>query len=96
MTLEEFKQTDWYKTRPEIIQQAICKLPPIQLYRFKNSKKQCYIYSYSEPKSGKLEDVTVTIQKTGKGGIMDEMGLGDLDTNAVFGVHLDDLELCID
>lgn len=93
MTLDELKTSDWYNTRPEVIQQAINKLPPIGIYQFKDSKKQCYIYSYEEPESGKLEDVTVTVQKIGKGGPMDAMGMGALDTNGVFGVKLDDLEL---
>ena len=38
------------------------------------------------------KDVTVTVQKTGVGGTMAEMGLGNLDTNKVFGVKLTDLE----
>ena len=92
MTLEELKETDWYKERPEIIQQAICKLPPTQLYKFKDSGKQCHIYSYDEPKSNKFEDVTCTVHKTGIGGAMAEMGLGSLDANMVFGVKLDRLE----
>lgn len=92
VTLEELKQTDWYKERPKVIQEAICKKPPIRMYKFKDSGKQCYIHSYEEPNSDKLEDVTCTVQKTGKGGPLAEMGLGSLDTNGVFGVPLDDLE----
>lgn len=92
MTLEELKETDWFKERPLVIQQAIEKLPPTQLYKFKGSGKQCQIYSFEEPESGKLEDVTVTVHKTGIGGAMAAMGLGELDTNGVFGVKLDDLE----
>ena len=91
MTLEELQQSNWYKERPLLIQQAIKILPPIQLYKFKNSGKQCYIQSFEEPKSGKLEDVTVTVQKTGVGGAMAEMGMGSLDINAVFGLSLNDL-----
>ena len=96
MTIEELKQTVWYNERPEVIKQAICKLPPTQLYKFKSSGKQCQIYSFEEPESGKLEDVTCTVLKTGVGGAMAEMGIGMLDTNGVFGVKLDDLELWID
>lgn len=92
MTLKEFQQEDWYKDRPLLIREAIDKLPPIQLYRFKNSGKQCFITAYSEPESGKLEDVTCTVTKTGVGGPMAAMGLGALDSNSVFGVSLDDLE----
>lgn len=93
MTLEKLQQNEWYKQRPEVIRQAIDKLPPIQLYKFKESGKQCQIVSFEEPESGKLEDVTCTVQKTGVGGAMAEMGLGALDTNRVFGVKLDDLEV---
>ena len=92
MTLEELKTTDWYKERPEVIQKAINLLPPIDLLRFKNSKKECYIISYSEPESGLLDEVTVTVQKTGNGGLLAEAGLGILDTNQVFGVKINDLE----
>lgn len=92
MTVEEFQKTEWFLQRPELIQKAIITLPPICHYKFKNSGKQCYIISYDEPESQLLEDVTVTVQKTGVGGAMAEMGMGQLDTNQVFGVKLDDLE----
>lgn len=92
MKLQELKQTDWYKERPIIIQNAIDILPPTKMYRFKDSKKQCQLISYEEPDNKKLNDVTVTVQKTGVGGIMDKMKLGKLDTNRVFGVKLTDLE----
>lgn len=92
MDLQELKQTDWYKERPSVIQGAIDLLPPIKLYKFKESGKQCELMSYQEPDSGKLEDVTVAVGKTGIGGAMDEMGLGSLDKNMVFGVKITDLE----
>ena len=92
MTLEQLKQSAWFSARPEVIQQAIIKRSPLELYKFKDSGKQCQIISYEEPESGKIEDVTCTVQKTGVGGAMAEMGMGALDTNGVFGVKLDDLE----
>jgi len=92
MELQELKQTDWYKERPKVIQKAIDLLPPTKMYRFKDIKKQCQLISFEEPESKKIEDVTATVQKTGVGGVMDEMGLGSLDTNQVFGVKLTDLE----
>lgn len=92
MELQDLKQTEWYKERPVVIQKAIDLLPPTKLYRFKDSKKQCQLISFEEPKSNKLEDVTVTVQKTGVGGGMDEMGLAGLEDNQVFGVKLTDLE----
>ncbi len=96
MNLEELQQTEWYKCRPEVIKQAIDKLPPIHLYKFKETGKQCQIVSFEEPESDKLEDVTCTVQKTGIGGVMAEMGLGAMDTNQVFGVKLDDLVIWTD
>jgi hypothetical protein len=92
MELQELKQTDWYKERPVIIQKAIDILPPMESYKFKDSGKHCRIISYEEPESGKFEDVTCTVQKTGVGGAMGAMGLGVLDTNQVFGVKINDLE----
>jgi len=92
MTLSEIQQSEWYLSRPPVIQQAIDILPPGQLYQFKDSGKQCTIYSYDEPESGLIEDVTVTVNKTGIGGALASMGLGALDTNSVFGVKLSDLE----
>lgn len=94
MTLEEFKQTDWYKERPPVIQEAINRMPPTQLYKFKNSGKQCFIYGYDEPESGNIEDVTLQVNKTGVGGAMAEAGLGMFDKDwGVFGVGLNDLEV---
>ncbi|GAB3975501.1 hypothetical protein GCM10028806_33200 [Spirosoma terrae] len=90
-TLEELQQTEWYRTRPSIIQEAIDYLPPLYVYRFKNSGKQCVIVSYGEPEE-EGGPVTVTVQKTGEGGSMAELGLGILDQHQVFGVSLDDLE----
>lgn len=91
-TLDELKETDWYKERPEVIKEAINRIPPTQLYQFKDSKKQCYIVGYTEPDDKTLE-VTLIVQKTGVGGPMAEAGLGVLDRNQVFGVKPDDLEI---
>jgi len=90
--LKKLKKSDWYKERPVVIQQAINLLTPTQMWKLKNSGKQCMIYSYEEPVSGKLEDVTVTVTLTGRGGVMDSMGLGMLDTYKVSGIKFNDLE----
>lgn len=89
--LEQLKETDWYRQRPDVIKKAIDQTPPTQLYRFKDSQKQCFIVGYTEPESpdGK---VTLIVQKTGVGGPMAEMGLGELDTNQVFDVVPESLE----
>lgn len=86
--LEDLKKDEWYLTRPNVIKEAIDKCPPIQLYKMKSSGKQCFIYSYEEPKNGLVEDVTVTVQKTKVGKHM--------TATQVFGVPLDDLEPWVD
>ena len=92
MDLQELKITDWYKERPIVIRKAIDLLPPTKLYKFKSSGKQCALISYEEPENKKLEDVTVTVQKTGIGGVMEGTGLEVFGTNQVFGVKINDLE----
>jgi hypothetical protein len=93
MNLQELQETDWYKERPRVIQQAIDITPPIILYKFKSSGKQCYIEGYEEPESGKLEDIRLRVVKTGIGGPMYDMGMGVLDEGmGVFGVSPEDLE----
>lgn len=91
MTIDEVKETEWYKERPQIIKDAIEVLPPIRLYKTPEGK-QCYLYSYSEPDSGKLEDVTVRVHFTGVGGPLAGTGLEVLDFGSgVFGYKLSDL-----
>jgi hypothetical protein len=92
LSLEEIKQSEWYLERPQVIKEAVDKVPPNKLYRMKETGKQCYILSYEESDGDRLEDVTCTVQKTGIGGLMESLGLGDLDTNQVFGVFLNSLE----
>lgn len=83
---------DWYNERPEIIKRALNIIPPDKLYKIKATGSQCYIYSIEEPKSDLFEDITVTVYKTGIGGALDNIGLGHLDTNGVFGLKIEDLE----
>lgn len=92
----ELHESEWYKTRPAIIKEALRLWPADRLYRFINSKKHCYIISYEEPSSGRLQDLTVTVQKIGHGGHLAAVGLGHIDTNQVFGVSPKDLELVPD
>lgn len=82
---EQILESEWFKERPEIIQQAIKERMP-NIFYYLNGK-ECFIYSYEEPTSGKFEDVTVKVKKTGKGGFIPE-----LDQNGVFGVKLSDLK----
>lgn len=94
--LDDLKKTDWYKERPECIQQAIEMRPPVMVYALNG--KGCHIISYEEPESGKLEDVTVTVQKNGIVEDGEGLGLGAaynaaMHTNQVFNVKLEDLQL---
>lgn len=84
--MEAIKESEWYKTRPDVIKKAIDRCPPDKPYSLNG--RQCYIYSYEEPESGKLKDVTVTVQKTGSGS-----PFPSLNTNKVFGVKLNDLKI---
>ena len=88
--LEELQNSDWYKTRPEIIQRTIDNYSPFDLFEFKDSKKQCHIIAYTEPDED-FSEVTLMVQKTGIGGVMYDLGLGSLDIYKVFGVKLTDL-----
>ena len=93
MDLKELKQTEWYKERPKIIQQIICKFPPFYTYRFKYSQKEFNIIGYEEPlELNDPDDVTFIVQKTGNGGVLGQFGLGILDTNQVFGVEQGNIE----
>lgn len=91
METEDITKSDWFKERPKIIQEAIENLPPTNLYSLNG--KQCHIISYEEPESGLSKDVTVMVQKTGVGGVLAEMGMGELDTNRVFGIKPEDLKI---
>lgn len=89
-TMQTVVDSEWFHTRPKVIQDAIIKLPPTRYYSLNG--RQCFIIAYSEPESRKKE-VTVRVQKTGVGGPMAEMGLGSLDQNQVFGIKLSDLSI---
>ena len=58
--LEELMEEDWFQSRPPDIQKMIVKYPPIVLYKFKDSGKVVYLYSY-------CEDGTVTVIHLGYG-----------------------------
>lgn len=90
--LSEIKESEWYKDRPQCIKQAIEIRPPVMLYSL--NEKGCSILSYEEPESGRVEDVTVTVQKNG---LVEGESFGPaynqaIHTNRVFGVKLEDLK----
>lgn len=92
--LEYLKKSEWFKSKPPIVRDAICKMPPFKMYKIKDSGKQCCILSYDEPLDGSA--VTLKVMKTGIGGAMASMGLGCIDKNIIFGIELDDLDVWAD
>lgn len=58
--LEELMEEEWFQSRPPDIQKMIIKYPPIVLYKFKDSGKVVYMFSY-------CEDGTVTVIHLGYG-----------------------------
>lgn len=48
MTLEEMKQTDWYKTRPKVIKDLICQYPYASTVKIKPTGQIAYVYSWFE------------------------------------------------
>ena len=89
MTMEDVKKDKWYLSRPKVIQDFMDIVSPIRPHKFKDSGKHCYVVSIQEPISGKLEDVSCTVTKTGYGGAT---GFNPLDTNSVFGIKPADIE----
>jgi hypothetical protein len=61
----EFKESEWYLSRPQIIKDAINLMPPHQHYMIRATGHQCHIISYGEDVKGRLDHGTYTVQKTG-------------------------------
>jgi len=47
-TLEEIKESHWYKTKPKIIRELICQFPPDSAVLIKKTQQKAQIYSYFE------------------------------------------------
>lgn len=62
LTLEQLKQTEWFKERPEVIQKTICKFMPTNLYKFIETDEDCRIIGYTEYEGELEEDVTFIIE----------------------------------
>lgn len=93
MILKEFQQSDYYKSRPAIVQEVFNILPPYGLYKITKTGVQCIICRISEPESNDLDDVKLTVVQTGVGGIFCDLGVGDLEKGTqITGVLIDDLE----
>ena len=83
MTVEELKESDWYKERPQIIKDLIDKVNPYLFHKLHGDIVAVEAFN---------ENGTIRIVKTGYGGVMEEMGLGMLNRGmGVFGVHPEDL-----
>lgn len=46
--LDKVKKTDWYKTRPELIRNLICRFPPTCSVRLKTTGQIAYVEGWSE------------------------------------------------
>jgi len=47
-TLQQMKETEWFKERPEVIQDLICKFPYAASVRIKQTDQDAYVYSWFE------------------------------------------------
>lgn len=85
MTSEEFKATEWYQSRPQVIKDLMQKCDPTVLHRIKNSGEIVQMLGYNE-------DGTLQVLKLGIGGPMDDM-IGFIKRGwGVFGLKPEDLE----
>ena len=80
----ELYQSEWFKSRPKIVQKAIIDYPPGYFYILKSTGQKVRLYSYTENKKGCTE-CTILILKE------DNPDREDVERK-VFGVPLDDLE----
>jgi len=79
----EIKQTDWFKSRPKIIQDLICRFPYAATVRIKETKQIAYVYSWDENGT-----ISVVITQEDNPGIRNAIP----DENyCVFGYKPDDL-----
>lgn len=81
-TLEEFKDTEWYKERPEVIKELICQFPHACSVVIKATCQNAYVYSW-------FEDCTIKV-------VIDPDDNPDVsnatdETYCVFGYKPDDL-----
>lgn len=60
--LEQLKETEWYKTRPPVIQKAIDMFDPTKLYKIIETGEECRILGYNEMEGQLIEDVTFIIE----------------------------------
>lgn len=85
LTLEEFKATDWFKERPQMIKDLIIKVDPTVLQRIKSTKEIVQAVAF-------YEDGTIRVQKLGIGGPIDDI-IGFTKRGwGVFGLKPEDLE----
>lgn len=93
MTLRELQQSEWYLSKPLIIQEVFDVLPPFETFRITQTGAQCFLYSISEPESGDLDDVVVSVIQTGIGGFFWSIGLGHYEKGTIIhGILIDELE----
>lgn len=82
-TLEEFKSSDWFKERPQIIQELICKFPYASSVKIKTTGQSAYIYSWFEDNT---LSVVINVEEN------KHLSNALLDNYRVFGIKPEDLE----
>ena len=82
-TLQEIKDSEWYKSRPNDIKKLIRKFPPNSTVLIKRTQQRAYIYSYFEDNTMK-----VVIDPAENKDVMNAMN----ETYTVFGYKPEELE----
>jgi len=47
-SLQQFKESDWFKDRPKVIQDLICRFPYAASVKIKSTSQNAYVYSWFE------------------------------------------------
>ena len=47
-TLEQMKETDWFKERPKVIKDLVCQFPYAASVKIKQTDQNAYVYSWFE------------------------------------------------
>jgi len=86
---ESLKQSEWYNNLPAPVKQAVDKKPPTELYSMDGDEVMIIAYNQN---GDNREQVSVMVEKTGKGGFFKQLGFPEMDYVRVTGVKLEDLQ----
>jgi hypothetical protein len=57
----DIQETEWYQSRPPLIQRRIDEYPPLHLYRRKSTGHRVIIHGYDEGEDGRCTTCTIRI-----------------------------------